>query len=68
MGQIWAKHYSKHHSNPDSHHICMLICCLVRAEATMGFGMLAAKIARILGEAGIPIEQFDECEAEPKQG
>ena len=65
MGQIWTKHYGKHHSNPDSQQICMLICSFVRSEATQNVGNLRGKLAKILDDAGIPIVQFDECDAEP---
>ena len=64
MGQIWAKHYYKCRSNPDSRQICRLICSLVRAEASLKIGNLWARLAGILDEASIPIEQFDECEAD----
>jgi hypothetical protein len=64
MGRIWAAHYYKHHSNVDSHRICTSICSLIRAQASTNVN-LKATLARILGEAGISMEQFEECEAEP---
>ena len=44
-----------------------LICYLIQAEASLKFGNRKAIIASILDEAGIPIEQFDECETKLKQ-
>ncbi len=69
MGLMWTKHYLKHRSHPDSHQICRVICSLVRAEARLeiGGGNLTMRLAKVLGAAGIPMEQFDECEAEAKQ-
>jgi hypothetical protein len=65
MGQMWATHYQKRHINPDSRHICKLICSLVRAEATIQLGRsFNAALAEVLDKAGIPIEQFDACESE----
>jgi hypothetical protein len=63
MGQMWAKHYHKRHINPDSRNICNLICSLVRAEAILKIGNREAVIA-ILDKTGMPLEQFDACEAE----
>jgi hypothetical protein len=65
MGQMWDRNYHQRHINLDSLHICKLICSLVRAEAALKIGNLRGKLAEILDEAGIPIAQFDECEAEP---
>lgn len=64
MGEIWAVHYCKHRSNLDSRRIGRLICSLVRAEASLKIGNFRARLAGVLDEASIPIEQFDECEAD----
>jgi hypothetical protein len=64
MGQMWVKHYHQRRSNEHSHYICTLICSLVRAEANLKIGNRKAIIAGMLDEAGIPIEQFEDCEAE----
>lgn len=63
MGRIWSMHYPKHHSKPDSHQICTLICSLIRAEASMNLVNCKAIIAGMLAEAGIPIDEFEDCES-----
>jgi hypothetical protein len=64
MGRIWAAHYHTKRDNQRSHYICTLICYLIRAEASLKIDSRKA-IAGMLAEADIPIEQFEECEAEP---
>ena len=65
IGQMWNRNFHQRHSNPSSLNICKLICSLVRTEAALKIGNLREKLAEILDEAGIPVAQFDECDAEP---
>ena len=68
IGQIWAAHYSDRGSDPGSGQICSLICLMLRQRAVLEIeaGNFAVRLARALAAAGIPIEQFDACEAEIK--
>jgi hypothetical protein len=69
VGRIWAEHYPNHRNDHVSGQICALICSLVRelARLEIGSGNLTMRVAKVLGAAGIPIEQFDDCEAEVKK-
>jgi hypothetical protein len=66
IGQIWAEHYPNRRTDRGSRQVCRLICYLLRelARSDIGGGNSLARLARVLGAAGIPMEQFDVCEAE----
>jgi hypothetical protein len=68
IGQIWAEHYPRHRDDRVASQVCRLICLLIRqmAKSDVGGGNLVVRLARVLGAAGIPIEQFDEVEASGK--
>lgn len=70
IGLLWALHYPSHRRDKLCHEICVSLCSLLRELAfveQMG-GNFTAKLARVLHEADVPLEQFEECEARSKQG
>src|SRR5258707_14128650 len=67
LGRIWKNHYP-HGDDHKYHVICISICSLLRSFATLeADGSYETRITRGLSLAGIPMEQFKECEAESKQ-
>lgn len=69
VGQIWAEHYPSRCVDHVSNQICSLICLVLRQRAVLETvsGNIAASLALVIGAAGIPLEQFSECDAEVKQ-
>jgi hypothetical protein len=67
VGRIWKRHYP-HRDEQASHDICVSICSLLRELATLEVdGDYETRLARVLGSAGIPMDEFKECDAESKQ-
>jgi hypothetical protein len=67
IGLLWALHYPSRRRDKLCHEICVSLCSLLRELAfqQMG-GDFTAKLARVLHEADVPLEQFEECEAGSK--
>jgi hypothetical protein len=69
IGLLWALHYPSHRRDRLCHEICVSLCSLLRELAFQQLGgNFTAKLARVLHEADVPLEQFEECDAGSKQG
>jgi hypothetical protein len=64
MGRIWAAHFHNRHHELDSYQLCTSVSSIVKGKALMLVENRRANLLNILGEAGIPIYQFDTFESE----
>lgn len=64
LGRLWAEYYRKRHTNPDALQICVSLSKIVQGKAHLLVGNSAGILTRILNEAGIPIDQFEQFELE----
>jgi hypothetical protein len=64
LGRLWAEYYRKRHTDPDALQICVSVSKIVKGKAHLLVGSSAVILTRILNEAGIPMEEYDQFELE----
>jgi hypothetical protein len=69
IGLIWARHFPKRADSETSKSLCLTLAMILRGRAISPglYGNWDKSLQQILGQAGIPREQFDAVETDSKR-